>query len=264
MICPRCSTRNELGISHCRHCGTPFTRGAARRTPREPGNDRDTFRYQDPQQAPPKRADYRVPPARKRPRREPRSYRRGVGPGSRAIGGLIAFLIVTIVIIAAASLLGAGDNASRLTEGISDQARGLVGYHTDDDEPAVAIPPAPAEPQGEQTWVLTEQELNQRVANRQDAFGPANDVRVELQDGTVLIRFRAYGVNGTYHGSLTTRDGVPVVADSRIDGPIGWVASSSDIDQMLNEEMASVVHEQQVSVESVHVRPGEVVFGISG
>jgi hypothetical protein len=183
-------------------------------------------------------------------------------PGSRAVGGLIAFLIITIVVISAAAWLSSGDTTSRIGDGVSERLAGAIPFNSND-EPSIDVPEAPAEPQGEQTWTLTEAELNERIRNNPDAFSPASDVRVELGEGTVTVRFRAYGVNGTYHGSITTQDGVPVVADSTVDGALGFVIGSSQIDDALNRQMAAVVEEQNVSVESVHVRPGEMVFGIS-
>jgi hypothetical protein len=267
MICPRCSTRNELGASQCASCGAPFTRRAARRARPEPGAERNRYggvprqSYAEPAPAPAYGAATARPAAQPRQRRARPSQ---AGPGSRAIGGLIALLIITIVIISAAAWLSSGDTTQRLGDGISDRVAGVVPFAGDDDgTPDIEVPPAPAEPQGEQTYVLTEEELNQRVRNNPDAFSPASDVRIELGEGTVTVRFRAYGANGTYHGSLTTRDGVPVVADSTVDGALGFVIGSSQIDDALNREMANIVSEQNVSVESVHVRPGQMVFGIS-
>lgn len=277
MLCPHCNTRHQLGAERCQHCGTPFTRRAARRAGHGVPGPREAYS----QQKPPRYAAQTAAPAaqaRRRPRpapAQPQTYHRGAGPGSRAIGGLIALLIITIVIIAGAAVLGSGNTASNISEGISDQARSLVGLSDDSDAPSgdggaddsaapVSVPEAPEEPAGDRTWTITEDDLNQRIANRAGAFGPAEDVSVELGDGTVSVGFRAYGVNGTYHGSLTTQNGVPVVADSTIDGPIGWVVDSGQIDDVLNQEMSDAVSERQVSVESVQVRPGEMVLGISG
>lgn len=271
MICPRCNTRHPLGAERCDNCGTPFTRRAARERAASRGP-----RFASPPGGGSQYAGGAVPAGHSRgpdrySRQSPRAYRRSSAPGSRAIGGMIALLIITIVIIAGAAFLGTVDTGS-LTDGVADQARQVVGLDegnggdagsNDASEPPVDVPEAPAEPAGEQTWILTQEELNQRIANRADAFGPAEDVSVELGEGTVSVGFSAYGVPGTYHGSLTTQDGVPVVADSTIDGPIGWVVDSGEIDQVLNEEMAAAASERQVSVESVQVRPGEVVFGVS-
>jgi hypothetical protein len=262
MICPRCNTRNELGASQCTNCGAPFTRRAARRA--RPEQRAHGYQYNYQRAAHPAGATgYAQDTDYPAPRRKRREYRRGVGPGSRAIGGLIAFLIITIVIISGAALLGSGDRVDRISEGVSESFSGIVDFSTDDSEPDIDVPEAPAQPQGEQTWVITQDELNQRIQNNPDAFSPASDVSVEFNEGTVTVNFRAYGASGTYYGSLTTRDGVPVVADSTIDGALGFVVGSSRIDEALNREMAAIVQEQNVSVESVHVRPGEMVFGIS-
>jgi hypothetical protein len=262
MICPRCQSRNELGVSQCGNCGAPFTRRAARRARPEQGAPRQDYNYHQ-QTAQSVAAPGHQHGAYYPTRRPRRAHRRNVGPGNRAVGGLIAFLIVTIVVISGAALLGTGNTADRISDGISESFSGMVDFGSDDGEPDIEIPEAPAEPQGEETWVVTEDELNRRISNQPDAFSPASDVRLELGEGTVTVRFRAYGASGTYHGSLTTRDGVPVIADSRIDGALGFVVSSGQIDEELNREMAAIVTEQNVSVESVHVRPGEMVFGIS-
>ncbi len=264
MICPRCHTRNELGASQCVNCGAPFTRRAAKRTrPDQRGAPRD-YNYQQPGYQAAAAPGYPHQGRQAPPSRQKRVYRRSAAPGNKAVGGLIAFLIITIVVISAAALLSSGNTTERLGEGISESVAGVVPFAGDNDNPNVEVPETPPQPQGDQTWTLTQDELNQRIRNNPDAFSPASDVRVELGDGTVTVRFRAYGVNGTYHGSLTTRDGVPVVADSTVDGALGFVIGTSDIDAALNQQMAAVVAEQNVSVESVHVRPGEMVFGISG
>lgn len=265
MICPRCNTRHPLGAERCDNCGTPFTRRAARelRNSRGAGTGPPGGRTEFVGGAAP--AGHGRVPERQARRPVQRTYRRSSAPGSRAIGGLVALLIITLVIIAGAAFLGSIDTSS-ITDDVANQARQVVGLDegdSDSDEPPVAVPEQPTEPAGEQTWVLTQEELNRRIANRADSFGPAEDISVQVDDGTVSVSFHAYGVPGTYHGSLTTRDGVPVVADSTIDGPISWVVDSNEIDQILNEEMASAARERQVSVESVHVRPGEVVMGIS-
>lgn len=271
MICPRCNTRSGLGPDRCQTCGYPFTRRAARHP-----SSRTTFHPQresvaqpgqvapaTPRVVPDSRHRYNEPPpGPPRQHRRARVYRRKQGPGSRAIGGLIALLIVTIVIVAAAAVLSSGDRSTRITSDVTDRAGQLIGFSGDDGTGSVEVPEAPAEPAGDTTWVLTEEELNQRIAARSGSFGPADDVRIELNEGTVSVKFRAYGINGTYHGSLEPRDGVPVVSDSTIDGPLGWVVSPSRIDDVLNDEIARAVAEQQVSVESIHIQPGQVVFGV--
>lgn len=264
MICPRCQTRNQLGVSACASCGAPFTRQAARRARPEKRQPQRGASFQEPYPQPAAASPYPPQGRGVSPGRQRRAYRRGAGPGNRAVGGLIAFLIITIVVISAAAWLSSGDTTDRIGTTVSDSVGGLVPFSSDDDQPDVEIPEAPPEPQGDLTWILTQDELNQRIRNNPDAFSPASDVRAELGDGTVTVHFRAYGANGTYHGSLTTRDGVPVVADSTIDGALGFVVGSGQIDNALNQQMAAVVAEQNVSVESVHVRPGEMVFGISG
>ncbi len=267
MICPRCNTRNELGASQCASCRAPFTRRAARRTrPEQPvSRPNSSYAPREALAAEPAPA-YGAPPPRQTapPRRQRRQRSAATGPGARAIGGLIALLIITIVVISAAAWLSSGDTSQRLGDGLGDRIAGGAPFAGDDDgDPDIEVPDTPSEPQGNQTWTLTEGELNERVRNNPDAFSPASDVRIDLGEGTVTVRFRAYGMNGTYHGSLTTRDGVPVVADSTIDGALGFVVGSSQIDDALNREMASVVEEQNVSVQSVHVRPGQMIFGLS-
>jgi hypothetical protein len=268
MICPQCNTRNQLGAAQCASCGAPFTRRAARRVRPEQAGPRQSYGPTPQQQYAQPAPAYGGPPPRQspaRPRRPRRSNPAAAGPGARAIGGLIAFLIITIVIISAAAWLGSGDTSQRLGDGLGDRVSGLSPFAGDDSEsqPDIEVPETPPEPLGDQTWTLTEDELNQRVRENPDSFSPASDVRIELGEGTVTVRFRAYGAHGTYHGSLTTRDGVPVVADSTVDGALGFVIGSSDIDEALNRQMAAVVEEQNVSVQSVHVRPGQMIFGLT-
>jgi hypothetical protein len=175
----------------------------------------------------------------------------------------MAFFIVVIAIIAAAAVLSTGNTARSITDGVSGAISQMIDG-TAGDSPSIDVPAVTEPPAGDQVWIVTEYDLNQRIARREGSFGPVNDVRVELNEGTVSLHFHAYGVNGTYHGSLTARDGVPVVAESRIDGPLGWFVSSGEIDEVLNEEMAAIAAEQRISVESVRVQPGQVVLGITG
>jgi hypothetical protein len=262
MICPRCATRNALGQDRCERCGHAFTHRAARRSRPRPepalsgagprGQQASRYAAVEPQ-----RADYAPE------RRGFNTYRESSLPGSKAIGGMFALLILIIAIIGAASLFSTIERPESFTSDIGERVGNVFGLGGSD-QPSVEVPQPPSEPAGETTWVLTEDELNQRISARAGSFGPASNVRVELNEGIVTVRFRAYGVNGTYHGSLTTQDGVPVIADSTIDGPIGWVVGSSEIDAILNEEIANAVSEQNIFVDSVHVQPGQVVFGITG
>jgi hypothetical protein len=272
MICPRCTSRHALGADRCQNCGYPFTRRAARRSARGGGFNPpptadarpDYGPSPEPQAGARSSPVHQDPPRRHaRSKREPRTYYRSQGPGNRAIGGLIAVLIVAIVVIAAAAALSNSNVTSTITNDVADRAGQLIGVDSDD-EPPVEVPEVSDEPAGNATWVLTQEELNNRIAARAGSFGPVRDVHVELNDGSIAVRFRAHGINGTYHGSLIAQNGTPVIADSTIDGPLGWVVSSSQIDDVLNDEIAKAVAEQDISVESVHVQPGQLVFGVSG
>jgi hypothetical protein len=261
MICPRCGTQNELGARRCSNCLLAFTRGAAERDGRSgiPGQgalgpatggwDHEA----DPQGA----FDYPDYDAERRPRR-----------GFPAVGCIAALGIlattaaVAVVVFLLASNLwirpmvrDAADDDLR--EGVRQEVADQIATHAS--LSAEAGEPAAGE------ITITEAEINDRIDATGD-LGPFDDVSVDLDDGGVTVKLRAYGVRGTYDADLRAENGTLVLDGGDIDGPLGLLAPTNDLEQAVNEEIAESLVGAGYRVDAVSVRDGELVLivGVTG
>jgi hypothetical protein len=207
-------------------------------------------------------SDYRNPAGR--------VYRRRRGPGRGVYLALVIFLVLALAIITSAALLAARDRGTlpRVNDSIAERLRGVIAAipsleEREPDPPPAEQPATPFVPTGDQIWVLTEDELNQRIVAGGGQVGSARDVRLELDQDRVTIHFTVYGIPGAYSGNVVARDGMPYVTDTSVGGPLGLFVATDEIDAMLNAELHAAVQEQNVSVDSVQVQPGQLVFGVS-
>jgi hypothetical protein len=115
-------------------------------------------------------------------------------------------------------------------------------------------------PDGEIT--ITQDEINQRIAEAGD-LGPFSDVSVQLVDDGVLVKMSAYGLHGSYHAALRAEDGSLVVDGGKVDGPLGLVAPSDQLEQTINEALATSLLDAGYRVNAVAVRDGALVVNVT-
>jgi hypothetical protein len=257
MVCPECNAWNPLRSQRCRSCGHPFTWQAAARSRQNPFRQ---SRSQEIETAGPR--DYRMHESM-----QPRTRRRR-GVARRVYTAMSVFLLLAILVVATAAMLTAdgNDQASRIGETVTERVREVTALiPSGDGDPEAPPEPVRSEftPVGDQIWILSQDELNRRIAESGGQVGSASDVRIDLDYDQVTIRFRAFGIPGTYRANVVAVDGQAVVTNSSMSGPLRFFVSASDIDAMLNAELRQAARDEAVSVESVQVQPGRLVFGVS-
>jgi hypothetical protein len=198
---------------------------------------------------------------------QPRTRRRR-GVARRVYAALSVLFVLAILVVATAAMFTAdgNDQASRIGESVTERAREVIALIPGgDSEPEAPPEPVRSEftPVGDQIWILSQDELNRRVSESGGRVGSASDVRIDLDHDQVTIRFRAYGIPGTYRANVVAADGQAVVSNTSMSGPLRFFVSASEIDAMLNAELRQAARDESVSVESVQVQPGRLVFGVS-
>ncbi|RIK39896.1 MAG: hypothetical protein DCC58_14630 [Chloroflexi bacterium] len=251
MICPRCGTQNALGTRRCANCLMAFTRGAADRdlrsgyggpsiVPTTDGDVSDNGAFYP---------DY------------PLDARRGRRGRYRLSGCLVALGILATTLAIVAVLFMVTSNAlikpmvldaadAQIRSGVREEISGQLATHT-------SLSAANGEAvTGEIT--VTQAEINERIAANGD-LGPFDDVAVELVDGGVSVQLRAYGLSGSYDADLRVENGSLVLDGGDIDGPLGLLAPSDELEAAVNEEIAASLVSAGYRVDAVSVHDGRMV-----
>lgn len=234
MYCPRCGERQPLGSRQCANCGLPFTRDEAARRPR----------------------GARPVPAQGTASRA-RVYERDPGVGRRALTLLAVLVIAVVGAVAIAAILSRVVVRPFVGDTVTDYLRGRVGEAIATAVPKVTLPA------GGQQVVLTEDELNRRIAERAGQLGPLQDARVAITPEEVRVDLSAYGVSGTYHAHVAAQNGQVVITDGRIDGPLGWVMPADQLQATLNQELATALNQSGVAVEQVTLGQGQATLTVA-
>lgn len=242
MICPRCGTQNELGARRCAQCLLPFSRGAAERDARAGYSDSAANGIPDAYTAP-------AYPEQPRPRR-------GRGFGCLLALGIVAMTlaVAAVVFIISSNLLikpMVRDAATEeIRDGVREEVSAQIATHA-------ALSAAAGEAEiGELR--ITQDEINARIDENGD-LGPFEDVSVELDDGSLTVNLRAYGVHGTYDADLRAENGTLVLEGGEIDGPLGLLAPTSDLEAAVNEEIAASLLDAGYRVDAVAVVDGALI-----
>lgn len=255
MICPRCGIQNELGARRCTDCLLPFTRGAVDRDLRSGIGGQGAIGGPGAPDWPEDRDDAGTfPSPRSADERRPR--RRFPLAGCLVALGIVATTAaVAVVVFLVASNLWI---KPMVRDAAAEEIRAGVGQEVADQIATHASQSAEAgEPvAGEIT--ITEAEINERIDATGD-LGPFDDVSVDLDDGGVTVKLRAYGVSGTYDADVRAENGTLVLAGGDIDGPLGLLAPTSDLEQAVNEEIAASLLDAGYRVDAVSVLDGALV-----
>ena len=159
----------------------------------------------------------------------PRAERRR-GPAGCFLGAL-AFLIIAGV---AAGFLWLVVARPYLRETARDELREGVAAEVEAIEPA----DLPVLPSGDLT--LTEEEIDAHLRANAGAYGPLNDLDVDILPDAIRVRFDLYGTTSTYTGRPEVRDGVLVVADGEIDGAAGQILDPEDVSAIVEEQLTAL------------------------
>ena len=236
MLCPRCGTRQPLGSARCANCGAPFTR-------REAAKRQGPYRTSGGSSA--------VAAARR--------YERGTGPGRSVMAWMVVLLLVVIAVIALAAFFSTSVVKPYVGRTVNSNLQGQIGGSVPKVTPSTS---ASADPNANQL-VITQQEINDRIAQNAGSFGPLSSVSVEIDQGEMVVDFSAYGMSGKYKGHVEMQNGQPVVTGGHITGMLGWFVPTDQVESAFNREIASAVSQAGVQVSSVDLRPGEMVLTLN-
>lgn len=231
MICPRCGTDATLGAQRCPACAAPFTLSAMSR---------------------------RRQPAR-RPVASPsgyRSYQRGSGVGRAVIAWLAVLFLAAVALLALITVF----SSSVIKPYVGHQIEQSLTQSTAVSAPTQAAVAAPEATRAgpARTQVITEAELNSRIAEHQSDLAPLDSVTVRILPSELQVTMKSHGVSGTYHGNVVVQQGRPVLTGGRVDGLLGRVIPTSQLEQLLNQQLGAAVAQSGVAVQAVQLQDGQM------
>jgi uncharacterized membrane protein YvbJ len=237
MLCPRCGARQPLGSVRCANCGTPFTRREAAKRP----------------------GSRRLAPAGGSPVTAARAYERRSGVRKSVMAWLVVLLLVVIAVIALATYFSSSIVKPYVGRSVNNDLQGQIAASV----PKVTPVSAASDNSDPNQLIITQKQINDEIAKNAGSFGPLSSVDVEIDDGAFIVNFSAYGMSGKYQGQVTMRDGQPVVTNGHVSGMLGWFVPTDQIETAFNREIASAVDQAGVQVNSVSLRPGEMVLTLN-
>ncbi|HET7036046.1 MAG TPA: zinc ribbon domain-containing protein [Thermomicrobiaceae bacterium] len=239
MFCPRCGARGEPGAQRCAECGAPFTRRSAAGQP-------------------PAR---RAAPAARQPASY-RTYHRGSGVGRAVVAWLVVLFLAAVAVLALITVFSSSVIKPFVGQQLEQSLAAPTSTATATSAPAAAPTAQTAEASPRQA-VITEQQLNQGIAEHQDQLGPLDSVQVTIDADELAVELSSHGLSGTYHGQVTVQDGKPALANGHIDGLLGHVIPTRQLEDVLNQQIDAALAQSGVAVRSVTLQPGQMVVGYS-
>ena len=121
-------------------------------------------------------------------------------------------------------------------------------------------PAATAKPgAGSSQVVVTEGQLNDQIAQHQSEISPLDSVTVKIVPTELQVTMKSHGVSGTYHGNVVVQNGKPVVTGGHVDGLLGHVIPTAQLEDVLNQQIDAAVMKSGVTVQSVTLQQGQMV-----
>ncbi len=238
MYCPQCGEPQKVGSQRCDQCGVPFTRRQAKREGHRP-----------------------LLPTDPDPPKGGQQWERGIGIRSRVLRWLAGILVLVLVIVAAAALLW-----STAIQSYLERATPTPASPQPTQQPAFTIPnevPKLEIPQGGEQLVVTEDDLNARIAEQAGKLGPIDKATVEITPGELTLETTAMGVTGRYHGQVVAQDGQIFVTNGTVDGPLGWVMPVDQIEAALNDTARSALAKSGAAVTGVSLEQGKMLVSVA-
>ncbi len=236
MLCPRCGARQPLGSARCANCGAPFTR-------REAAKRQGSYR--------PSGGSSAVAAARR--------YERGNGVGRSVMAWMVVLFIVVIAVVALAAFFSSSVVKPYVGRSVNNNLQGQIAGSVPKVTPATST----STDANANQLVITQKEINDRIAQNAGSFGPLSSVAVEIDQGQLVVDFSAYGMSGKYKGHVEMQNGQPVVTGGHITGMLGWFVPTDQVESAFNHEIATAVSQAGVQVSSVDLRPGEMVLTVN-
>ncbi len=192
-----------------------------------------------------------VPQPARQKQRQSRSKR---GRGTKAIIWLMSLALIAILLVVGFRI--ASDTvvkpiiADRVEEDVSAGVQSFITQEIN------ALPDVADVPQ---EIIVSEVELNQRIAQQPD-LGPLNDATTEITTDGIEVRMSAYGLSGTYRANVGIVDGMAVIRDGSLSGPLGYVIPVEDLEQLANDAIARSLISSEIQVTEVTLVDGEMIL----
>jgi hypothetical protein len=234
MYCPRCGARPPLGTTRCAECGAPFTRREASRRP-------------SPQYA----AESNTAAAGYR------RYERRSGAKKGLLAWLAVVLVAAIVVIGLVTFFSSSVIKPYVGKSVSNQLDDQIG------STIIGVTPNSGAALAGQTLTISQDQINQKIAENAESLGPLDDVHVQITGDAFVVDFGAYGMSGQYTGQVTMQNGSPVLTNGHISGALGWVVPTNQVEAAFNKQIAAAVDQAGVQVSSVALQPGQLVLTLA-
>ncbi len=173
---------------------------------------------------------------------------------------MAVLLLVVIGVIALAAVFSSSVIKPYVGRTVNNDLQGQIGASVPKVTPVTSS--TTANP-GANQLVITQQQINDEIAKNAGSYGPLSSVAVQITDGQFIVNFSAYGMTGKYQGHVEMQNGEPVVTGGHITGMLGWFVPTSQVESAFNREIASAVAQAGVQVNSVALRPGEMVLTLN-
>lgn len=234
MYCPHCGARQPLGTTSCAECGAPFTRREATRRP-------------SPQYA----------GASNTAAASYRRYERRSGAKKGLLAWLAVVLFTVIVVIALVAFFSTSIIKPYVGKSVSNNLNDKLG------STIIGVTPNAGAALAGQTLTISQDQINQKIAQNADSLGPLSDVHVKITDQAFVVDFSAYGASGQYTGQVVMQNGNPVLTNGHISGALGWVVPTNQVESAFNKQIAAAVDQAGVQVSSVALQPGQLVLTLA-
>lgn len=106
---------------------------------------------------------------------------------------------------------------------------------------------------------ISEDDINQRISE-QGNLGPVDDLNVTINPEGIEATLDAYGVSGNYSGDVYVENGQIRLSNSSISGPLQYVVSEGDIEQIASNAINRALLESGYQVEAVTLQDGWLVL----
>ena len=265
MRCPQCGTRNVLGSASCSNCGRPFTSGQRRD---HSAGARDA-------QPSPSEETIRIPTAEVRQARpdvhvhyerdayddeydyyeEP--YAAPPVAARRGMNGCLMSLMIMLAVSAGVIIGAIMVTNMYVKPRVNDAISSYVGAGIEDTVREQVNLELADMPSGDIT--VSEADINQQISE-QGNLGPVDDLNVSIDPDGIDASLQAYGLSGNYSGDVYVEDGQIRLRNSNVSGPLQYVVSQGDIEQIASNAINRALQESGYVVEAVTLQDGWLVL----
>lgn len=188
-----------------------------------------------------------LPPERRRPEQR--------GRGMKLVIWLMSVVVIAIVLVIGTMLASENIVKPMVGDRVERELGTSVGSFVDQELAALPTPSAGAP----QQYLVSEAELNQRIAEQQD-LGPLDGATAEINDDGIVVHLEAYRMSGTYRAQVEAESGAVKIDDGTLSGPLSFFVPVEDLEQAANDAILSSLAASNLQVTDVTLVEGEIVL----